>query len=59
MAGEGIDVEGPGNQCALDQVRDEIIYSRILLVGIEFGIFLTFSNAYIFLMPQKRMDHAL
>jgi hypothetical protein len=45
MAGEGIDVEGPGNRCALDQVRDEIIYPRILLVCIEFGIFLTFPKA--------------
>jgi len=45
MAGEDIDVEGPGHRCALDQVRDEVVYPRIFLVCVTLCILLTFPKA--------------
>jgi len=45
MACEDIDVEGPGHRCALDQVRNEVVYPRIFFVRVTLCIFLTLPKA--------------
>ena len=45
MAGEGIDVEGPGDRGALDQMGDELVHPRILFMCPALGIILTFPKA--------------
>ena len=45
MAGEGIDVEGPGHRRALDQVGDELDDPRKLFVAVALGILLTSPKA--------------
>jgi hypothetical protein len=41
VASEGIDVEGLRDRCALDQMRDKLVYRRILFVAVALGILLT------------------
>jgi hypothetical protein len=45
MAGEGIDVEGPGHRRALNQVRDELVDPRKLFVCVALGVLLTSPKA--------------
>ena len=45
MAGEGIDVEGPGDRGALDKMGDELVHPRILFMCPALGIMLTFPKA--------------
>ena len=45
VAGEGIDIEGPGYRCARQQVENEFVDPGKLFVGVALGIFLTFPKA--------------
>jgi hypothetical protein len=45
VAGESIDVEGPGDRRALHQARYEVINPRILFVCVALGILRTFPKA--------------